>query len=299
MDVLADRAQPIRSVRCPQLLSPIGPHVLIPPALSMCQELRACGDSPPAFDAVPSSRVTNAITIPLRKVRLPEHPELRHFSQRQDPLSKCPAMSVVETPFLRQLGPSDADALMGLIRRRSVRKSQQILRGGAAGDDVAIVLDGHVKLVAYGADRREVVLAIRGPGELIGEMAALAGQRRTATAVAVDDVEVGYLGADELKAFLAGHPDVALVLIRMLVRRLSEADRDRVDLATQDSVGMVAKRLLELAADHGTRVGAGTLIEFALTQDELASSTGATRETVSRALRLMRRLGWVATDHRS
>jgi CRP-like cAMP-binding protein len=208
-------------------------------------------------------------------------------------------MSAVETPFLGQLGSRDAEELMQQLRRRTVRKSEPILRAGAAGDDVVLVLSGHVKLVAYGADKREVVLAIRGRGELIGEMAALAGQRRTATVVAVDDVEVGYLAADELKAFLAGHPDVALVLIRMLVRRLSEADRDRVDLATQDSVGMVAKRLLELAADHGTRVGAGTLIEFALTQDELASWTGATRETVSRALRLMRRLGWITTDHRS
>jgi CRP/FNR family transcriptional regulator, cyclic AMP receptor protein len=208
-------------------------------------------------------------------------------------------MSAVETPFLGQLGSRDADALMRRVRRRTVRKSQLILRAGAAGHDVVVVLSGHVKLVAYGADRREVVLAIRGGGELIGEMAALAGQRRTATAIAVDDVEVGYLAADELKSFLADHPDVALVLIRMLVRRLSEADRDRVDLATQDSVGMVAKRLLELAADHGTRVGTGTLIEFALTQDELASWTGATRETVSRALRLMRRLGWITTDHRS
>jgi CRP-like cAMP-binding protein len=208
-------------------------------------------------------------------------------------------MSAVETPFLGQLGSRDAEALMQQVRRRTVRKSEPILRAGAAGDDVVLVLSGHVKLVAYGADKREVVLAIRGRGELIGDMAALAGQRRTATAVAVDDVEVGYLAADEFKAFLATHPDVALVLIRMLVRRLTEADRDRVDLATQDSVGMVAKRLLELAADHGTRVGTGTLIEFALTQDELASWTGATRETVSRALRLMRRLGWIATDHRS
>jgi CRP/FNR family cyclic AMP-dependent transcriptional regulator len=208
-------------------------------------------------------------------------------------------MSAVETPFLGQLGSRDAQALMQQVRRRTVRKSEPILRAGAAGDDVVVVLSGHVKLVAYSADKREVVLAIRGPGELIGDMAALAGQRRTASAVAVDDVEVGYLAAGEFKAFLATHPDVALVLIRMLVRRLTEADRDRVDLATQDSVGMVAKRLLELAADHGTRVGEGTLIEFALTQDEIASWTGATRETVSRALRLMRRLGWIATDHRS
>jgi CRP/FNR family transcriptional regulator, cyclic AMP receptor protein len=208
-------------------------------------------------------------------------------------------MSVGETPFLGQLGSSDAEALMQLVKRRSVRRSQLILRAGAAGDDVVVVLEGHVKLVAYGADRREVVLAIRGPGELIGEMAALAGQRRTATVIAVDDVQVGYLTADELRGFLVAHPDVALVLIRMLVRRLSEADRDRVDLATQDSVGMVAKRLVELATEHGKRVDEGTLIEFSLTQDELASWTGATRETVSRALRLMRRVGWIATDHRS
>jgi CRP/FNR family cyclic AMP-dependent transcriptional regulator len=208
-------------------------------------------------------------------------------------------MSVVETPFLRQLGSDDAEALMQRVRRRSVRRAQLILTAGAAGDDVVLVLDGHVKLVAYGADRREVVLAIRGPGELIGEMAALAGQRRTATVIAVDDVEVGFLHAEELKSFLAEHPAVALVLIRMLVRRLSEADRDRVDLATQDSVGMVAKRLVELATEHGKRVEEGTLIEFTLTQDELASWTGATRETVSRALRLMRRVGWVATEHGS
>jgi CRP/FNR family cyclic AMP-dependent transcriptional regulator len=208
-------------------------------------------------------------------------------------------MSVVETPFLRQLGSDDAEALMQRVRRRSVRRAQLILTAGAAGDDVVLVLEGHVKLVAYGADRREVVLAIRGPGELIGEMAALAGQRRTATVIAVDDVEVGFLHAEELKSFLAEHPAVALVLIRMLVRRLSEADRDRVDLATQDSVGMVAKRLVELATEHGKRVEEGTLIEFTLTQDELASWTGATRETVSRALRLMRRVGWVATEHGS
>jgi CRP-like cAMP-binding protein len=118
--------------------------------------------------------------------------------------------------------------------------------------------------------------------------------------VAVDeDVQAAYLSADELRRFLAAHPGVALVLIRMLVRRLSEADRDRIDLATQDSVGRVAKRLVELAAEHGTPDGAGTRIELSLTQDELASWTGATRETVSRALALMRRLGWIGTDNRS
>lgn len=205
-------------------------------------------------------------------------------------------------PFLRQLAPDDADALLGLTRRRRVRRNETILRAGAAGDEVVVVLEGRVKLTAYGADRREVVIALRGPGELLGEMAALGGQRRTATALAVDDAEVGFLHADELREFLHDHPDAALVMIRMLVRRLSEATRDVVDLATRDSVGRIAKRLLELAAEHGAPgpgAGGGTVIQLSLSQDELARWTGATRETVSRALRLMRQLGWVATDHRT
>jgi CRP-like cAMP-binding protein len=203
------------------------------------------------------------------------------------------------TPFLGQLGPDDANTLVGLTRRRRVKRSEPILRAGAAGDEVVVVLEGRVKLVAYGADRREVVLGLRGPGELLGEMAALGGQRRTATAIAVDDGEVGFMHADELRTYLRDHPDSALVLIRMLVRRLSEATRDVVDLATRDSVGRIAKRLLELASEHGAPSGSGMRIELSLSQDELAHWTGATRETVSRALRLMRQLGWVATDHRT
>ena len=208
-------------------------------------------------------------------------------------------MSATSTPFLRQLGQDDADELLRRVRRRKFTKSQPILRAGAAGDDVVIVLSGRVRLVAVGAEQREVVLAIRGEGELLGEMAALGAQRRTASAIALDDVDVGILHGEEFRAFLRDRPDAALVLIRMLVRRLSEASRDLASLATQDSVGRVAKRLLDLAADHGVPSARGTRIELALTQDELARWTGATRETVSRALRLMRQLGWVATDHRT
>ncbi len=207
-------------------------------------------------------------------------------------------MTTAQIPFLRLLGQGDAEALVQRVRRRHVAKAERILRAGAAGDEVVLVLSGRVRLVAYGSDQREVMLAIRGPGELLGEMAALGAQRRTASAIAVDEVEAGFLHADEFREYLREHPDAALVLIRMLVRRLSEADRDRVALATQDSVGRIARRLLDLAAEHGAPSGGGTRIELSLTQDELAQWTGATRETVSRALRLMRQLGWVSTDHR-
>jgi CRP-like cAMP-binding protein len=79
---------------------------------------------------------------------------------------------------------------------------------------------------------------------------------------------------------------------------MSEAVRGLVELATQDSVGRVARRLVELGADHRGATPSGPY-EIELTQDELASWTGATRETVARALRLMRQLGWVTTAHRT
>jgi CRP-like cAMP-binding protein len=206
-------------------------------------------------------------------------------------------VSEPQSPFLRQLFAADAEALVAAGRRRRFRRSEQILHAGAAGDEVAVVLSGRVQLVAYGAAEREFLVAIRGPGELVGEMAALDGRRRSASAIALEEVEVSFLGGEEFRAFLRDHPDAALVLIRMLVRRLAEATRTSVELATQDSVGRIAKRLIDLAAGHGTP-GPGGGTELSLTQEELARWTGATRETVSRALRLMRQLGWVSTEHR-
>jgi CRP/FNR family transcriptional regulator, cyclic AMP receptor protein len=208
-------------------------------------------------------------------------------------------MSFGHIPFLQQLSREDAEALTRRVRRRTVKPGTEIIRAGSAGDEAVFVLAGRVRLLAYGSDRREVVLAIRGPGELIGEMSALGAGRRTATAVAVDEVEAGFLPSSELFAFLHDHPDTAVLVIRMLIRRLGEATQDVVDLATQDSVGRLAKRLVDLSAEHGRAASGGTEIELALTQDELARWTGATRETVSRALRLMRQLGWVATDRKT
>jgi CRP-like cAMP-binding protein len=202
------------------------------------------------------------------------------------------------TPFLKQLGQVDADALLERVTRKAMDRSAVVMHEGSAGENVALVLAGRVQLAARGVGDRSVVLAIRGPGELVGEMAALGGIRRSATATALEDVDLGILSGEEFRAYLREHPDAALVLLRSLVGRMTEATRGLVELATQDSVGRVARRLIELGADHGGPASAGSY-ELELTQDELASWTGTTRETVSRALRLMRQLGWVTTAHRT
>jgi CRP/FNR family transcriptional regulator, cyclic AMP receptor protein len=212
---------------------------------------------------------------------------------------KIAVVSAGQIPFLQQLAKDDADALLQLVRKRRAQRSEALLRSGAPGEEVVLVLSGRVRLVARGSEGREVVLALRGPGELIGEMAALGGGRRIATALAEEEVEAGFLSSAELRGFLRDRPDAAMVMIRMLVRRLAGATTDLVDLATHDSVARIARRLLELSSEHGAPAASGTRIRLSLSQEELASWTGTTRETVSRALRLMRQLRWVSTDHRS
>src|SRR2546430_17696677 len=109
-------------------------------------------------------------------------------------------MSGTQVLFLRQLGQGDADALVARVRRRSIAKSEPILHAGAAGDDVVLVISGRVRLVAYGGDQPEGVLALPGPRELLGGMAALAAPRPTGSAVPVADVEAGVPAGDEVPA---------------------------------------------------------------------------------------------------
>jgi CRP-like cAMP-binding protein len=91
---------------------------------------------------------------------------------------------------------------------------------------------------------------------------------------------------------------VALVLARMIARRLRDADRKRTEYLAQDTVGRVCSRLVELADRFGAPEGGGVHIELAITQEDLAGWTGSSREAVIRALRTLRELGWIETRRR-
>lgn len=203
------------------------------------------------------------------------------------------------TPFLEQLGSDDRAELVDRLRRRDVSPGDIVLRHGEPGDEIVLVLTGRVKLVVVGRDDREVLLALRGPGDLLGELAAIDHGPRTATVIALEQGTVGYLPAVALRTLLADRPAVAWALMRMLVTRLREADLARIELSTQDALGRVAARLLELGDRYGTAGADGTRIEMGVTQQDLVAWTGASRPAVARALQLMRGLGWVSTGRRA
>jgi CRP-like cAMP-binding protein len=145
---------------------------------------------------------------------------------------------------------------------------------------------------------REVVLAFRGPGELVGELSALDDEPRSATIVAVDRVEALTLTAHEFRSFLTEHPSASLALLRMLSRRLRDADAKRIEFAAFNTLARVAVRLLELCERFGREEGGSVRIALPLSQEELAGWTGASLESVGRALQTMRSLNWIETRRR-
>lgn len=177
-------------------------------------------------------------------------------------------------------------------------------RGGAlfheqqVADHVALVLSGRVKLVRVSEDGREVLLDIRGPGDLVGEQAAFDDLPRSATGIVLDPVEALVVSYSAFADFLRATPEATVFIARTLSRRLREADRKRVECASRDVLGRLAVLLLELADRFGDEADDHVRIDLPLTQPDLAGWSGASIESVTKALHTLRKLHLVETGRR-
>ena len=181
---------------------------------------------------------------------------------------------------------------------RTFARGQALFHEGQLADRVLILRAGRVKVTATTSNGREVVLAFRGPGELLGDQAALDGLPRSATISAVEPVQALSLSAEAFRSFLAAHPSVALTLLGMLSRRLRDADAKRIEFSAFTTIERVAARLLELSERFGHEEGGSIRIGLPLSQEELAGATGASIESVGRALQTMRALKCIETRRR-
>jgi len=201
-------------------------------------------------------------------------------------------------PFLDLIGERAAGALVhGAVIRRWPAGAV-LFHEGDRSDRVLIVRSGRIKLTVTAANGTETVLAIRGEGELVGELSAIDGEPRVAAAVALGDVACAVVEVDRFVEVLQGEPDVALVLLRVLTARLREAEGRRTEAASLDTVQRLARRLSELADSDGVATDGGVVVR-GLNQEELGALVGASRESVSKALQALRNEGLVRTARRS
>lgn len=181
---------------------------------------------------------------------------------------------------------------------RRYRRGSVIFVQGEPGSRCFVIASGAVKISAYHSDGREAVLAVLGPGDVLGELALFESSPRSADAAAIEDCELLSLDASALNEAIMAHPEIAIALLNVLGTRIRQSNEAFQDVAFFDVPGRVARRLADLAEAHGISVQDGTLIDIEISQESLAQMVGATRESVNKALSALRRRGLVTRNGR-
>lgn len=184
------------------------------------------------------------------------------------------------------------DSIMERVSSVRLAKGDPLYRQGEPGESLTVVLEGRLKVVKTTADAKEVVLAFLGAGDIIGEMAVLDGNPRSASVIAMEPVDAVIIYRRDLVQVLKRDPDALMGLMTAICRRL----RTTISLIESYSLqteARVAAALLRLAQSHGRKSGKETVIEMKITQSDLGSHLGLTRETVSRTLGDLREMGLV------
>jgi CRP-like cAMP-binding protein len=183
--------------------------------------------------------------------------------------------------------------------RRSHAAGEALLRQGERGTHVLVLVDGRVKVTCLEANGMEVLLAIRGPGEILGEMSALDGGVASATVTALCLCQVHRMTARSFTDFVRGNDDLAVTLLRHSSVRRRESEEMRMELSTLTVAGRLGRMLVRLMDAIGIRTGEGIAVDLGVTQDELARAIGASRSQVAARLAWLRGDGVLTTGRRS
>lgn len=196
-------------------------------------------------------------------------------------------------PLFTGLDRAELESFAELTRERSYPRGSVILFENDPGDSLFVVRSGRVKVVLIGEDGREVILGVLGVGQHFGELALIDDHPRSAHVIAMEDASLIVLRRDDFRRRVESSPSVAWSLLAELSRRLRRADDKIGGLVLLDVPGRIARLLLDLSEESGTNQ-----IEKSLTHQTIAQMIGASRETVSRAMKEFQDSGWISVERR-
>jgi CRP/FNR family cyclic AMP-dependent transcriptional regulator len=189
-----------------------------------------------------------------------------------------------------------AEALRAITAKavtRTFPKNAIILNEGDRADSLYVILEGCVKVFVANAEGKEVVLSTQGPGEYFGEMILDEGPR-SASVITLEPSRFLVVPKADFKRFLLDNPRFAVRLIEDLIRRVRSLTENVKSLALMDVYGRVARVLLELAEECDGNM----VITSKLTQQDIASRVGASREMISKILKDLSVGGYITVEHK-
>jgi CRP/FNR family transcriptional regulator, cyclic AMP receptor protein len=204
-----------------------------------------------------------------------------------------PEQRLLDSTDLFAALPSDVlDSLREHATTRTLSRNEVLFRQGEPSDALYVVQRGRIAIATQSGDGRESVLAVLEDGALFGELPLFDDDPRSADARALTDTSVIELGYEPVRAVLRDRPELLWFIVRLLVHRLRTTNAALEDAVFLDVPARTAKRLLELSGETAR-------FTLPVTQEELASMVGASRERVNKAISLFVRLGWLEIEGRN
>jgi len=200
-------------------------------------------------------------------------------------------MLLQHSPLFRGLPAPALERIAAVAGQRAYRNGEVVFSQGDPGDALYAVVSGRVRISTGAPDGREIYLNIMEPGDTFGEIALLDGGARTATATVIAAAELVSIRRDHFRSLLEQEPKVAFELLRLCGQRLRWTSGLLEDAALLDAPARLAKRLLILGELHGKRGKDGVTLR--ISQEELASFLGITRQAVNQQLQAWKGQGWV------
>ncbi|MFI8229801.1 Crp/Fnr family transcriptional regulator [Streptomyces sp. NPDC085900] len=201
-------------------------------------------------------------------------------------------------PFLARLEKEDRLGLLAIGRPLSYPARSVIMRQDEPSAHVLLLLHGWTKVTVLAVNGYEALLALRGPGDIVGEGAALSRRQRSASVTALEPVDAVVIEESRFTAFLTDNARVSMHLLGLSTDRQRSTDRRRLEWAALSVRERLAVLLLELVRTHGKRTDEGIELTIGLSQQEFAGSVGSSREAVARLLRDLRSRKVVVTRRR-
>lgn len=201
--------------------------------------------------------------------------------------------------LLSYLAAADRDFLLDRAVLRKLPAGTALMHEGDPTAHVLVLLSGWVRVYTNARDGTVVLFGLSGPGDVIGDLAALQGWPRTATVDTLQETEFAQFSHDGFLACLHDRPAVGVALLRQMTIRLRRAEAARIDFATMDVAQRVAALLVRLADTHGGPSPKGIEVRMPLTQQDIANNIGGSRRAVARALATFRDRGMLITGRRS
>ncbi len=186
-------------------------------------------------------------------------------------------------PFFAGLAPEALATIAQICVIRRLAARETLFLKGDPGDGLFAIRRGQIAIETTDGEGRRMTMNVLGAGDVFGEIALLDGHARTADATAIEETEMFFVPRREFLHLLAREPSIAIQMIELLCMRLRTMSARMEDNAFLPLSARLAKRLVDLVGDYGA--------ELAVSQEQLASYAGVTRESVNRQLQHWKRQG--------